>query len=300
LFRNELPAEYQLWDIKIIDKPMQSVKYSGFCIAWHKTQNTFILYGVTGPNQIIFLEKFEPKFRFNGISFSRLEYNGGIVNFCSMVPNSAEEVCGQFSWDGKRLQFVKETSFDPNVKILNRAKLFKEEGKIKEAIRAYDSISFAETYYSPEQEGFSLLLSAFNQSKSLGEKNRFKDAAELYKKVMAFKGLKAVLDLKNESELLQKFGKKLHGMTFSQFLEILMDYLNVLIKARLYDDFISVNGRFIYFFQDPSEIYLLRGDAYYAKRDKANYIESYNKYVSLMKEHKKEKSIPDYVQSRLK
>lgn len=300
MLRNELPAEYHLWDIKIIDKPMQSAKYSGFCIAWHKTQNSFILYGVTGPNQIIFLEKFDPKFRFNGNSFSKLEFSGGIVNLCSMVPNSAEEVCGQFSWDGKRMQFVKEISFDPNIKILNRAKIYKEEGKIKEAISAYDSISFAETYYSPEQEGFALLLSAFNQSKSLCEKNKFKDAAELYKKVLAFKGLKTVLDVRNESELLQKFGKKLHGTTSGQYLEILMDYLNVLMKARLFDEFIAVNGRFIYLYQDPSEIYLLRGDAYYAKRDKPKYIESYNKYVSIMKERKKEKSIPDYVQSRLK
>lgn len=279
---------------------MQSVKYSGFCIAWHKTQNSMILYGVTGPNQIIFLEKFEPKFRFNGNSFSKLEFSGGVVNLCSMVANKAEEVCGQFSWDGKRLQFVKETSFDPNILILNRAKLLKEQGKIKEAIGSYDSISYAESYFNPEQVGVELLQSALLQSKSFTEKNKFKDAAELYKKVIGFKGLKPLMDVKSENELLQKFGKKLFGMTSAQYLEIVMDYLNVLIKARLFDEFISTNGRFLCLFQDPSEISLLRGDAYYAKRDKPKYIESYNKYVSIMRERKKEKSIPDYVQTRLK
>ncbi len=69
-------------------------------------------------------------------------------------------------------------------------------------------MEFAESYFDLQKTGIELLLASKKTVADLSSKRKFKDAADLSEKIFAFKGMKWMFDIKNETDLKTAIGKK--------------------------------------------------------------------------------------------
>ncbi len=275
-----------------------SNKYEGISLAYHKKDKNWLLYGNISSDKIILLNRFSASFLFNPERFVSLEYKDGKIYCCSTVDKKAEIRCGVFSWLNEQIKFLEETSYDPNPEKLKTANELLKAGKVKEAINAYNSINYLESYADKEKIGIEILLEAHKQGKNLESLRKFKEAKGLIELALGYEGLQFLEKTKSSEDLNQKFGKGLHGLSSTKFLEIMYDYAQWMMDGRLYEDYINLSGRLIGWDGKNPQIFLWRGDAFYAKREKEKYKEAYQKYIDLMTAAKKDKEINPLVRQR--
>jgi hypothetical protein len=275
-----------------------SNKYEGISLAFHTKEKSWLLYGNISSEKIILLNRFNASFYFNPQNFKTLEYKDGKIFCCSSVDQKAELRCGVFSWQNEQIKFLEETSIDPNPEMLKNANELLKNGKVKEAIEAFDKISYLGSYTNIEKLAIDVLMEAHKQGKILEISRKYKDAKSLIDLSLEMQGFSFLENNKNAEQLNQKFGKSLHGLSVSKFLEIMYDYADWTMNARLYDDYINFSGKLIGWEPKNPQIYLLRGDAFYGKRDKEKYKEAYQKYIDLMVAAKKEKDINPLAKQR--
>jgi hypothetical protein len=299
LNRSSLPSEFKLWDIRTDKEPMPSVKYkAGFCLAQSLKSGEILLYGITGPDQIILLQRLPYNGKFNPQLFVRCIYEKGQVYLCSTVKNKAEEICATFEWrDQRSLIFKGDQSTDPNIPMLKRAENYLKEGKIKDAIVTYDSVSYAESYYNSFTTGLELIKKSEEQIQLLKQQNKTKEIADLTGKVLKWSGNSWLKEINSQEQLQSKLLKQI--ITPRQLSDYFLDYIGSLVKMRQYDEAINacnIWGKPLVTLPDYT---LLKADAYYGKRDKSKYPVLYSQYCEMMKSLKKEKDIPSYIQTRL-
>jgi hypothetical protein len=215
------------------------------------------------------------------------------------VPEKATVICNIFTWEKETMKFEKEESYDLSKLQTDRAGALLQAGKVKEALLTYDSVQFAPSYYDATQVGIGLLKGAGASANDLSARRRFKEAADIVKQVLAFKGLKFLQETKTEAELKTRFGKSLHGMTYSELEEILLAMCRNLLEGRLYDDAIAQIFAYRKFFPSNPDFLLYLGDSWYGKKDKQKASDTYQNYVQKMKELKREKDIPYTVPQRI-
>jgi hypothetical protein len=298
--KTELSADYFLVDVKSNGSSLFASKYQSACIAYHKKNKEFLLYGDVNGVDIIFLERV-PKvpLRFYPDKFVSCEYKEGKIYLSSQVTGKATVVTGIFNWVDEHLVWEKEIEFDLSLAQVSRADLLLKNGKVSEALATYDSVQYAENYFDAQKIGIEILLASSPVIENLMTKNKFKDAVELTDRIFAFKGMKWLFDLKAESDLKNTLGKNLFGLNYTSLQLYFETYTANLVEAKLYDKAIEkVNGYWKYF-TNSADLMLNLANAWYGKKDKNKASEWYEKYTSQMIQLKKEKNIPYYVPQRI-
>lgn len=298
--KSELSSDYFLVDINPNGFKLFATKYQSACIAYHKKNKEFLLYGDANGVDIIFLEKI-PKapLRFYPEKFIICEYRNGKVYLSSQIPSKATVVTGIFRWEEEHLVWEKEEEYDLSKVQVSRAESLVKSGKIIEALSTYDSVQYAEIYFDLQKVGIELLLGSTKNIDDLIAKRKFKEASDLSEKILAFQGMKWFTDLKTESDLKLILGKGLHGLNYSTLQLYLEVYTRNLVEAKLYDKAIEKGNTYWKYFANSADLMLNTANAWYGKKDKTKASELYIKYTGLMKQLKKEKDIPYYVPQRM-
>ncbi len=298
--KTELSSDFFLVDVNSNGEKMFAVKYKGACIAYNKKNREFLLYGDGDGTNIIFLEKIpNVPLRFYPDKFTSCYFKAGKVYLSSQMTDRATVVTGIFNWKDEHLIWEKEETFDLSEVQVLRAQSLVKNNKVLEAIAVYDSVQYAESYFDAQLVGIELLLASKNVMDENITKRKFKESVDLVEKVLAFKGMKWLTDLKAEADLKTAIGKNLHGLTYPQLQLYFETYTKSLLEAKLYDKTIEKTNIYWKYFTNSADLMLNYADAWYAKKDKVKASEFYVKYTALMKQLKKEKDIPYYVSQRI-
>ncbi len=299
--KTDLPSHITLIAVQSNGIKMFAKKYRAACLAYNKNTKELMLYGEVNDEEIIFLEKIKHQLAFYPQNLVRCNYIPGKgIELCSSVPGKTEIVCGIFTWKNESAFFEKEERSDISPGIKLRAEKLLQLQKPKEAMVTYDSLKYPDAYINTEEVAVKLLQSARIKAQEEAGKRKFKEAAGLIHTILTYKGWAWLEKIKTESEIKSKFGKELYGLKSEDFSEILAEYLQYNNDARQYDQTIASITTYIRWYPQKAVWWLLLGDAYYGKKDKEKAKENYNQYVVKMKELKKEKQIPDYIEQRLR
>jgi len=298
LKRTELSQDFFLTKVETGGQQLLT-KYKGVTLAYNKVRKELLMYGEIDDQYIIFLEKIAFTGRFYPDRFKGCTFADGKVSLCSQVPDRATVICNIFTWEKETMKFEKEESYDLSQIQTERAAGLVKSGKVNEALLTYDSVQYSDSYYDAVKTGVELLQAAAPAASEMAGRRRFKEAADLIKRVLAFKGWKFLQETKTEADLKARFGKSLHGMTYAQLEKIIEDYCRYLAEGRMYDDAIALIGTHRKFFPSNTNMMLYLGDAWYGKKDKQKASDSYKAYVAKMKEQKREKDVPYTVQQRI-
>jgi hypothetical protein len=298
--KTELSSDFFLVDVVSGNSKMFAVKYKSACIAYNKKNKEFLLYGDGDGTTIIFLEKIQNvPLRFYPEKFVSCNYKDGKVYLSSQMTGKATIVTGVFNWNEEHLIWEKEETFDLSEQQVLRASALVRNGKVTEAIATYDSVQYAESYFEAQKVGIELLLASQKVMEDNFGKRKFKESTDLIDKILAFKGMKWLTDLKTEADLKTAMGKGINGLTYVALESYIEDYAKNLVEAKLYDKAIEKINTYWKYFTNSADLMLNYADAQYAKKDKTKASEFYVKYTSAMKQAKKEKDIPYYVPQRI-
>jgi hypothetical protein len=298
--KSELSSDFFLADVNNHGEKLFAVKFETACIAYNKKNKEFLLYGDANGTDILFLEKVpNVPLRFYPDKFVACDYKDGKVYLSSQMTGKATIVTGVFKWNEEHLIWEKEETFDLSELQISRAKELIKDGKVLQALATYDSVQYAETYFDAQTVGIELLLASKKNIEDYVSKRKFKESAELVEKILVFKGMKWLADLKSETELKTTMGKSLHGLTYADLQLYIESYTTSLLEAKLYDKTIEKVNTYWKYFTNSSVLLLDIADAWYAKKDKTKASEFYVKYTNQMKVLKKEKDIPYYVPQRI-
>lgn len=298
--KTDMPSHITLIPVQSNGIKLFSKKYRAACIGYNKNTKELMLYGEINDEEVIFLEKIKHQLTFYPENFVRCNYlpEKGI-ELCSSIPGKTEIICGIFYWKNESAFYEKEERSDISPGIKTRAEKLLQLQKPKEAMATYDSLKYPEAYINTEEVAVKLLQSARTKAQEEAEKRKFKEAASSIQTIFTYRGWDWLEKIKTESELKTKFGKDLYGLKFDDFAEILSEYLNYYNEAKIYDQTLALVTSYIRWYPQKPIWWLLIGDAYYGKKDKEKAKENYNEYIAKMKEQKKEKQIPVYVNQRL-
>jgi hypothetical protein len=298
--KSELSKDYFLMDVNNNGAKMFAVKYQSASIAYSKKSKEFFLYGDANGTDIIFLEKIpNVPLKFNPEKFVSASFKDNKVYISSQVVGKATVYTGVFKWEEEHMIWEKEESFDLSELQISRAKMLLKNGKTMEALATYDSVQFSESYYDAKQVGIELLLGSKKTIDEYVSKRKFKEAGDLTEKILAFKGWKWLSETKTEADLKTALGKGLFGLTYPDFQVYIEGYSRNFLEAKLYDKVIEKGNLYWKYFTKSADLLLNSADAWYAKKDKKQASDLYQKYTSQMKELKKEKDIPYYVPQRI-
>ncbi len=299
--RTKLPSQYITYDINN-EADMPKNKYLGYLFAYDESAKSLIWYAKTSPELIILQQKFKPSlFQFQTKSFSRCEYKNDKIYLCSRILNKGEEVCGVFNWENFKIEFEKETRFDPNPILLKEADSLLAAKKFAACAATLNKVSYFSVYANPALKGAELLKGTYDFIEtSFIPQNKFKNALELMKQIMPTVDSLLFKDLKSDSDFDKLFAKKFAGMTKDECTNMLLVYMEWHIKQRDYAGFLSAHSPYMKITSTQAKWYLLRGDAYYGKGDKAKAKDNYIIYKDKMTAAKKEKDIPPYIIPRSK
>lgn len=298
--KTELSADYFLVDVKSNGTSLFASKYQSACIAYHKKNKEFLLYGDVNGTDIIFLERV-PKvpLRFYPEKFVSCEYNDGKIYLSSQITGKATVVTGIFNWIDEHLVWEKEIEFDLSLAQVARADILLKNGKVSEALTTYDSVQYAENYFDVQKIGVEILLASKTVIENLVVKRKYKDAVDLTDRIFAFKGMKWLFDLKTEAELKNTLGKNLFGLNYANLQLYYESYTANLVEAKLYDKAIEKANGYWKYFTNSADLMLNLANAWYGKKDKDKASEWYERYTNQMIQLKKEKDIPYYVPQRI-
>ncbi|MCX7744748.1 MAG: hypothetical protein N2167_09335 [Flavobacteriales bacterium] len=299
--KTDLPSHISLIPVQSNGIKMFSKKYRAACLGYNKNTKELMLYGEVNDDEIIFLEKIKHQLTFYPENLVRCNYipEKGI-ELCSTIPGKTEIICGIFSWKNESAFYEKEERSDISPSIKLRAEKLLQLQKPKEAMITYDSLKYPDAYVNTEEVAVKLLLSARRKAQEEAEKRKFKEAASFIQTIFSYRGWAWLEKIKTESELKSKFGKEFYSLKLDEFAEILTEYLKFFNESRQYDQTLALVTMYIRWFPQKADWWLLIGDAYYGKKEKEKAKENYNLYITKMKEQKKEKQIPDYVEQRLR
>lgn len=299
--RTKLPSQYITFDVSG-ESNMPSNKYLGYLFAYDPGTQTLIWYAKTSPELIILQQKFKPAlFKFDNKLFSRCEYLDGKIYLCSSVPNKGEEICGVFSWENFKIEFEKETRFDPNPILLKKADSLLIAKQFVASAQTLKKITFFSAYANPNLKGAELFKASFDYAvNTFISVNKFKNALEFMKQVMPTVDSLLFSNLKTADDLTKTFGKKLGGMTKDECEKALLNYCEWYIKTRDYNGFLAIHEKYMKLSPQNPQWYLLRGDAYYGKAEKVKAKDNYIIYKDKMTAMKKDKDIPIHVIQRSK
>jgi tetratricopeptide (TPR) repeat protein len=299
--KTELPSHITLIPVQSNGIKMFAKKYRAACLAFNKNTKELMLYGEVNDEEIIFLEKIKHQLIFYPENLVRCNYSPDKgIELCSSVSGKTEIICGIFNWKNESAFFEKEERSDISPGIKQRAEKLLQMQKPREAMLTYDSLTYPDAYINTEEVAVKLLQSARMKAQEESGKRKFKEAAAYIQTVLTYRGWGWLEKIKTETELKSRFGKELHGLKSEDFSEILAEYLQYNNDARQYDQTIASITTYIRWYPQKAVWWLLLGDAYYGKKDKEKAKEYYNQYVIKMKELKKEKQIPDYIEQRLR
>lgn len=299
--KTDLPSHIILIPVQSNGIKMFEKKYRAACIAFNNNTNELMLYGEINDEEVIFLEKIKHQLTFYPENFVRCNYspdNG--IELCSSVTGKTEIICGIFTWKNESAFFEKEERSDISPGIKQRAEKLLQMQKPKEAMLTYDSLVYPEAYINTEEVAIKLLQSARMKAQEEAAKRKFKEAATIIQTIFTYRGWAWLSKIKTESELKSKFGKEQYGLKLDDFSEILAEYLQYNNDARQYDQTIASITTYVRWYPQKAVWWLLLGDAYYGKKDKEKAKENYTHYITKMKELKKEKQIPDYIEQRMR
>lgn len=299
--RTKLPVQYITFDVGG-ETAIPSNKYLGFLFAYDPGTQTLIWYAKTSPELIILQQKFKPLlFNFNHKLFSRCEYLNGKVYLCSTVPNKGEEICGIFKWENFKIEFEKESKFDPNPILLKKADSLLSAKQFVNSAQTLKKITYFSAYANPSLKGAELFKASYDFAESSYISiNKFKNALDLIKQIMPTADSLLFSSLNNADDFSKTFGKKLGGMTKDECEKALLNYCEWYIKTRDYNGFLAVHEKYMKIAPNNPQWYLLRGDAYYGKADKVKAKDNYLIYKDKMSALKKDKDIPIHVIQRSK
>ena len=299
--RTKLPANLQSFDLSQGSEKIPSAKYEGYLFAYDAGNNSLYWYGKLPQDMIILQAKWNPApFAFEPKLFSRFSYENQKIYLCSRIPNKAEEKCGVFDWTNFKIEFENVISIDPNPDLIARADSLTQAGEVARAAELYAQISHFKSYADPALKANILFQKAFEKADVFAKQNRLKNALDILKPVMPFVH-KELLEKAGSSENLDKmFAKKPGGMSADDLRNKLRIYMEWAIKARDVNFFMEQHSFYMLLSANDPEWYRLRGDAYFALRDREKYKDNYILYCNKMKTAKKEKDIPPYVIPRSK
>lgn len=298
--RHELPDHIFITSIETNGVKLFT-KYKGAAIAYNKKNKKLLLYGEINDNDIIIIHEVQHDMPFNPEGFRSCTYsNDGKVTLCSMLDKRTEIVCGTFNWADESLIFEKYESTDESIGIMNRASLLLKQQKVEEALHTYDSLRFPESYINTEEIGSKLLKAMRPIANEQAKKKKFKEAIALLQSVLNYRGWKWTEEMSSEEDMKNHFGKNLFGLTLTEFHDILVEYLLDINEARMSDQAIKLCKTYKKWFPSSTGLLLQEADAYYLIKETEKAGELYTAYVAKMKELKKEKQIPDYIQMRMK
>lgn len=298
--RHEMPEHFFLTSIEA-DGVKLFTKYKGAAIAYNKRTKEILLYGEINDDEIIIIHKVKHEMVFNPDEFRSCTYsNDGKVTLCSMLEKRTEIVCGIFNWVDESLVYDKYESTDESLEIIKRASLYLKQQKAVEALSAYDSLRFPESYINTEEVAAKILKAMRPVVKEQADKKKFKEAVALYQSALTYRGWKWADEIESEDEMKNRFGKNLFGLTLPDFHDILVEYLLYLNEARMSDQVVKLYTKYRKWFPSSTGLLLQIADAYYLKKENEKAGELYSAYVAKMKELKKDKQIPDYVAQRMK
>lgn len=298
--KTELSTDYFLVDVNSNGASLFTSKYQSACIAYHKKNKEFLLYGDVNGMDIIFLERV-PKvpLRFYPDKFISCEFKDGKIYLSSQITGKATVVTGIFNWIDEHLVWEKETEFDLSLAQVSRADLLLKNGKVSEALTTYDSVQYAENYFDVQKIGIEILLASQSVIENLGVKKKFKDAVDLTDRIFAFKGMKWLFDLKTETDLKNTLGKNLYELNYASLQVYFETYVANLVEAKLYDKAIDKANGYWKYFTNSADLMLNLANAWHGKKDKEKASEWYERYTRSMIQLKKEKEIPYYVPQRI-
>ena len=298
--KTELSKDFFLADVVTNGAKMFEVKYQSACIAYNKKNKEYLLYGDANGTDIIFLEKIpNVALHFYPEKFVSCTFKEGKVYLASQVTDRATVITGIFNWKDEHLVWEKEESYDLSELQVARAQALVKSNKVPEAMATYDSVQYAEHYYDAQTVGIELLLASKKTIGDYTSKKKYKESADLTDKILAFKGMKWLPDLKAEADLKTAIGKNLHGLTYPDLQTYIEGYTKNLLEAKQYDKTVEKVNFYWKYFTGSVDLLLNLADAWYAKKDKTKASEFYVKYRDLMKQTKKEKDIPYYVPQRI-
>lgn len=290
MLRTEMPDGYSLYSIPLASVPEGS-KYSGFSLGVNNNSGEFIIYGDLKDNKIILIERIPYDYDFYPKGSPVVRTLQDTVYICSTVPNTATEICGVFLFNNETLTYQLWRKTDPSQAQTDRGLALIAAGKPAEALAALDSVQKPDSYYNAEETGAQLLEAAYVTCSTLLARKKYKEATELYSKILSFRGLKFIQDATDAGSIETKIGKGLNGLTYSELSSCMGDYCLASYKAKNTAETEQLVYKLKLRFPQVPEVKLIEANLLYDADDKAGARELYKEYIALMKAQKRSKEI---------
>lgn len=295
---DEAAGYLQFFEVKGSEKALP--KYQGLWFALDTRSNAWMLYGQTGKEEVIFLERFKQPLACSPEQFSSLSMEGSRLDFCCTTPGKMEIRCGVFSWEGEHPVFQQEESHDPASAMMRRAEQDLKEGALAMVVLRLDSISPAEAYYDRKAWGGRLIQKALEMAPELEKRRKFDEAAALLIPALEFSFLPLLEEWKSPQKIAASLGKSWQGIEAELLSATGAKVALWFAEERMYDKAELWANRWKPWFPNEALTYLALAEVAYGKRQREMYPGLYQRYVSLMKAAGKEKEIDVVAAQRAK
>ncbi len=292
-------ADYlQFFEVKGSEKALP--KYQGLWFALDRRSNAWMLYGQTGKEEVIFLERFKQPLACSPDQFSSLSMEGAQFNLCCTTPGKMEIRCAAFLWEREHPVFQKEESFDPARAMLSRAEQDLKAGALAMVVLRLDSIVPAEAYYERDAWGGRMIQKALEMAPELEKRRKFDEAAALLIPALEFSFLPLLEEWKSPQKIAASIGKSWQGIDAEILSESGAKVAVWFAEERMYEKAEFWANRWKSWFPNQPMTYYALAEVAYGKRQREVYPDLYKKYVDLMKSGGKEKEIDPVAAQRAK
>lgn len=279
----------QFFEVKGSEKALP--KYQGLWFALDKRSNAWLLYGQTGKEEVIFLERIKQPLTCSPDQFASLRMEGGRLDLCCTTPGKMEIRCATFLWEREHPVFQNEERYDPAKAMMRRAEQDLNAGALAMVALRLDSIVPAEAYYDRKAWGGRMIQKALEMASELEKRRKFEEAAALLIPALEFSFLSLLEEWKSPQKIAAALGKSWQGIDAEVLSASGAKVAVWFAEERKYEQAEFWANRWKPWFPNQPMTYYALAEVAYGKRQREVYPGLYQRYLDLMKAAGKEKEI---------
>lgn len=271
-----------------------------FINSYSDTAEAFYLGYLVKDDQFKVLGKFTQDAEwFNGAKAAS-GYANDTIALWTQQPFRATQTEYFFLWKKNKVTFISSEMSDPSWDAIQMAEQALKEGKIQEAIDYYYQVQYPMAYMDENEVGFQILSKA-NELAMVSSKNKdYPKAVKYVETALGYYSLLSFTEPADEETLNEVFEDQYMTSYKDSFGLWMGNYGYFLYRADSLEKSIDINAKLNNTYPKLSGPYLQHADALYDLNKKSLAKQVYLRYMTLMKEKGKEKSVPERVHERVK
>lgn len=296
------PDNYQLLELEGMAEHL-GLKNQKLAFGYNTNEDTLVIASIQEQNTVVMGHVINDYF-FNAAKMYDLKWKNDTIYIGSEMPFRATYWTFEFIWD-KNVEgfFATEANYeDASSEAVELADSLLAAGNIRMAIHNYYAVMYPHAYMNEAETGKLILEKCHERALSFYKEKELDSAIAYMELGLDYYPNSNYLGAKSKEEFESNKSEYAYNMAWTPEQEKLWlgDYGLFLCRNKQFEKSIEVNKYLTMIFPDLAGPYLQLGDSYFEASEKILAKETYQKYISLKKQQKKEKDIPKRVHDRVK